>query len=136
MARRPAYLTTTKEYRDKTHEAGARGSPGIALAGGWAHVFRKYEEAEPDHPEAGQALRWIGRLYEIDAEAGDDIALRAQLQSTKSVAVLWTQAVARSSCRTLAGNEFGVSSSASGAANRKQHGSDSNQQCRFAWDHY
>lgn len=35
----------------KTHEAGARDSPGIALAGCWAHTYRKVEEAAPDHPE-------------------------------------------------------------------------------------
>lgn len=35
-----------------THGAGARASPGILLAGCWAHVFRKFEEAQPDHPEA------------------------------------------------------------------------------------
>ena len=31
----------------KTHEAGARGNAGIVLAGCWAHVFRKFEEAGP-----------------------------------------------------------------------------------------
>jgi hypothetical protein len=31
----------------KTHEAGARGNDAIALAGCWAHVFRKFEEARP-----------------------------------------------------------------------------------------
>jgi hypothetical protein len=31
----------------KTHEAGARDSPGITLAGCWAHVLRKFEEAAP-----------------------------------------------------------------------------------------
>src|SRR4029078_7916047 len=36
----------------QTHEAGARGVPGIVLAGCWAHCFRKMEEAQPDHPEA------------------------------------------------------------------------------------
>lgn len=29
----------------KTHEAGARGNDAIALAGCWAHVYRKFEEA-------------------------------------------------------------------------------------------
>jgi hypothetical protein len=41
----------------KTHEAGARGNDAIALAGCWAHVFRKFEEAAVDHPEAHRALR-------------------------------------------------------------------------------
>ena len=70
------------------------------LGGCWAHVFRKFEEAEPDHPEAGLALKWIGELYDIDARAGDDMQLRAELRRTESVRVLaelkawlWSQAV-------------------------------------------
>ena len=58
----------------KTHEAGARGNDRIALAGCWAHVYRKFEEAAPDHLEALVALRWIGELYAIDERAGDDLA--------------------------------------------------------------
>jgi hypothetical protein len=84
----------------KTHEAGARDSPAIALAGCWAHVFRKFEEAEPDHPEANLALGWIGELYEIDERAGNDAARKLELRRTESVAVLaklkmwlWSQAV-------------------------------------------
>jgi transposase len=67
-----------------THAAGARDGPGIALGGCWAHVLRKFREAEPDHPDAASALRWIGELYEIDREAGDDIAKRAELRRTRS----------------------------------------------------
>ena len=86
----------------KTHDAGAREGPGIVLAGCWAHVYRKFEEAEPDHPEAVRALQWIGKLYEIDERAGDDLAQRAELRRTESTAVLaelkgwlWSQAVLR-----------------------------------------
>lgn len=71
-----------------THGAGARASPGITLAGCWAHVFRKFEEARPDHPEAAHALAWIGALYEIDERAGDDLARRAELRRTEAAAVL------------------------------------------------
>ena len=71
-----------------THEAGAREGPGITLAGCWAHVFRRFEEAEPDHPEARFALEKIGVLYEIDERAGDDVARRAELRVTESPAVL------------------------------------------------
>jgi transposase len=71
-----------------THEAGARGSSKIALAACWAHVFRRWEEAMPDHPEAVRALEWIGALYEIDARAGDDLARRAELRKSESAAVL------------------------------------------------
>ncbi len=84
----------------KTHEAGARDSPGVTLAACWAHVFRKFEEAEADHPEAGLAMKWIGELYEIDAKAGDDLERRAELRRTESIVVLerlktwlWSQAL-------------------------------------------
>lgn len=72
----------------KTHAAGARGSPKIALSGCWAHCFRKFEEAQPDHPEAAQALAWIGELYDIDARAEGDLVQLAKLRGTESAAVL------------------------------------------------
>ncbi len=84
----------------KTHEAGARDGPGIVLAGCWAHVYRKFEEAAPDHPEAELALKWIGELYEIDEKAGGDLEKRAELRRTEAKQVLeklktwlWAQAV-------------------------------------------
>ena len=71
-----------------THGAGARASPGVMLAGCWAHVFRKFQEAKPDHPEAERALAWIGALYEIDDRAGEDVAVRAELRRTEAAALL------------------------------------------------
>ena len=71
-----------------THGAGARASPNIVLAGCWAHVFRKFKEAMPDHPEAKQALTWIGALYDIDDKANGDERRRAELRRTESVVVL------------------------------------------------
>jgi transposase len=83
-----------------THEAGARDGPGIILAGCWAHVYRKFEEAAPDHPEAELALKWIGELYEIDEKAAGVLDKKAELRKTESKAVLerlktwlWSQAV-------------------------------------------
>lgn len=83
----------------KTHEAGARGNDAIALAGCWAHVFRKFEEAAPDHPEANLAMKWIGELYAIDDRAGDDLAKKAELRKKESAEIiatmktwLWNQA--------------------------------------------
>jgi transposase len=72
----------------KTHGAGARALPGIALAGCHAHCFRKFEEAEPNHPEAGRALELIGKLYEIDDRADGDLGRLAELRRTESVIVL------------------------------------------------
>jgi transposase len=84
----------------KTHEAGARGNDAIALAGCWAHVYRKFEDAAPDHPEAHLALKWIGQLYEIDERAEDDTAKKAELRRTEAAEViatmktwLWDQAL-------------------------------------------
>lgn len=83
----------------KTHEAGARGNEHIALAGCWAHVFRKFEEAAPDHPEANLAMKWIGELYAIDERAEGDPEKVAELRRTESAKViammkawLWNQA--------------------------------------------
>jgi transposase len=82
-----------------THAAGLQ--PKQKLAGCWAHVFRKFEEAAKDHPQASYALTAIGKLYAIDAKAEDDNA-RLALRQTESSEVLaglkaWlqTQAVLR-----------------------------------------
>ncbi|MBM4270473.1 MAG: IS66 family transposase [Deltaproteobacteria bacterium] len=84
----------------KTHEAGARDGPGIVLAGCWAHVYRKFEEAAPDHPEAELALKWIAELYEIDEKAAAALDKKAEFRRTESKEVLaklktwlWSQAV-------------------------------------------
>lgn len=86
-----------------THEAGARASPDIVLAGCWAHVFRRFEEATPDHPEAERALAWIRALYDIDEAAGNDEPLRGELRRTRAPAILdelkawlWSQAEMKS----------------------------------------
>ena len=71
-----------------THEAGAREGPGIQLANCWAHVYRRFEEAKPDHPEAEKALAWIGALYEIDRRAEGDLKRLAELRRTESGRVL------------------------------------------------
>lgn len=71
-----------------THEAGARDGPGIVLANCWAHVYRRFEEAKPDHPEAEKALAWIGALYDIDRRAEGDLERLAELRRTESVRVL------------------------------------------------
>jgi transposase len=70
-----------------THGAKECNKPGPSLAGCWAHVFRKYEEAEPNFPEAAIAMAMIGELYEIDARARDPAHL-LELRRTQSRAVL------------------------------------------------
>ena len=87
----------------KTHEAGARGNDAIVLAGCWAHVYRKFEEAQADHPEANLALKWIGQLYEIDERASGDLGTKTELRRSESSEViatmktwLWQQAALKS----------------------------------------
>lgn len=70
-----------------THGAGAREGPGITLAGCWAHVHRRFAEAEPDFPDARVVLDWIGTLYKIDGRA-ESVEERAALRRTESRAVL------------------------------------------------
>jgi hypothetical protein len=53
-------------------------------------VYRKFEEAAADHPEALLATKWIGELYAIDERAGDDAAERRVLRQRESAAVLNT----------------------------------------------
>jgi len=69
-----------------THSAGARDGP-IVLAGCWAHIYRKFEEAHANHPEAETMLALIGELYAIDRRATSE-AERAQLRKTESAVVL------------------------------------------------
>jgi transposase len=71
-----------------THEAGAREGPGITLAGCWAHVFRRFNEALPDHPDAEKALAWIGALYDIDRRGERELARIAELRRVEAPAIL------------------------------------------------
>lgn len=63
-----------------THRAGARGSPGVVLVGCWAHIYRKFEEASSDHPDATTAMELIRWLYDVDkyAPAGELGEMRAR----------------------------------------------------------
>lgn len=71
-----------------THEAGAREGPGIVLAGCWAHVFRRFNEALPDHPDAERALAWIGALYAIDRRGEGDLARSGELRRAEAPSIL------------------------------------------------
>ncbi len=55
------------------YAALARDGPGYRLAGCWAHVRRKFVEAESSAPEpCGAALEMIGELYGVEREAAGD----------------------------------------------------------------
>ena len=74
-----------------THTAAARASPGIVLAACWAHVRRKFAEAEADFPLARVGLKMIRELYDIDAEAEAEAEAEeqlAQLRASRSREVL------------------------------------------------
>jgi transposase len=66
-----------------THTAGARDGPGIELAGCWAHITRKFREAEVDFPQAAIPRDLIKVIYQIDARA-NDLAHKAQLRADES----------------------------------------------------
>jgi transposase len=71
-----------------THEAGAREGPGIVLAGCWAHVFRRFDEALPDYPDAERALEWIGALYDIDRRGERDLARIGELRRAEAPTII------------------------------------------------
>ena len=51
------------------YDAVARAAPGLALAHCWAHVRRKFVEAEPHYPgPCGEVLALIGQLYGVERE--------------------------------------------------------------------
>jgi transposase len=89
-----------------THSAGAREGPGIELAGCWAHIRRRFGEAEPNFPEARQMLDLIRELYDIDARAQDEDH-RAELRRTASRDVLERMRAWMASVQTLGTTDLG-----------------------------
>ncbi len=67
------------------YDALARAGPGVTLAHCWAHVRRKFVEAEPHYPTpCAEGLALIGQLYAVeraclrlDAGAGEDSQAQA-----------------------------------------------------------
>jgi len=95
--RTPSRATRSPERAASTRR---RRPWALSCAQDKAHVYRKFEEAAPDHPEAQLALKWIGELYAIDERAEGVLDKRAELRRTESTAViatrktwLWQQAV-------------------------------------------
>jgi transposase len=52
----------------KAYVSLSRGDPNFTLAHCWAHVRRKFIEAEPHYPAASQMLDWIGKLYALERQ--------------------------------------------------------------------
>jgi len=59
-----AYTKLAKERRQN-----ALGPPAPTLAHCWAHVRRKFVQAQPHYLRASQAVDMIGELYAVEAEA-------------------------------------------------------------------
>src|SRR5881296_1476082 len=83
------------------YEALSRAGPSFALAHCWAHVRRKFIEAEPHFPEpCGEVLALIGHLYAVERAcprvdgAGDDgahaeaLRLRAASRAEQSAPII------------------------------------------------
>lgn len=79
------------------YEALARGSPGITPVHCWAHVRRKFIEAESSFPQECQhAVDLIGELYAVEREApfgnrdgqAEILALRRRLRHERSRPVI------------------------------------------------
>lgn len=89
-----------------THIAGARGEERLTLAGCWAHVYRRFEEAGDDFPAALIVRAWIQDLYRIDKSA-TSTEERAALRATESAAVLDKMRTWMHEQRVLATTSFG-----------------------------
>jgi transposase len=79
----------------KAYDVLAREREGsdLILAHCWAHVRRKFVEAEPHYPEVSEILDRIGQLYAIDAEAKraspeERLATLAALRAKRSKPVI------------------------------------------------
>lgn len=79
------------------YEALSRAGPSFTLAHCWAHVRRKFIEAEPHFPECEQILALIGKLYAVeqtvpsatDHQGGCEArALRQRLRHERSSVLL------------------------------------------------
>ena len=66
-----------------------RDAPGqLVLANCWSHARRKFVQAAPNYPVAEEMVDLIAQLYGVEAEAGDDPALRAELRRLKSQPII------------------------------------------------
>jgi transposase len=83
------------------YDALARAGPRFTLAHCWAHVRRKFVEAEPHHPgPCGEVLELIGQLYAVERacprldgdvrgdERAEALQARAVLRAEQSTAIV------------------------------------------------
>lgn len=84
-----AYAAVAKDRRARA--AASRDGPApLCLAHCWAHVRRKFFEAEPHDARAREMLELIARLYEVEAAAagdGDVLERRRELRRERSAAI-------------------------------------------------
>ncbi len=66
----------------KAYNALARGSPNLSLVHCWAHVRRKFVEAEIFYPHCEEILDLIGELYGVDRMAPDPDACSDEARET------------------------------------------------------
>ena len=79
------------------YKALARAGPRLKLAHCWAHVRRKFVEAEPNYPiPCEQALDLMGQLFEVERQApfvglrkeAEVLSLRQRLRNERSKAII------------------------------------------------
>jgi transposase len=59
----------------KPYQTLAKKRDGLRLAMCWAHVRRKFVEAEPNYPVCSEAIDLLGKLFEIDRSTSDPTLL-------------------------------------------------------------
>ena len=62
----------------RAYDTLAADNPELRLAHCWAHVRRKFVEAEPNHPQCADALALIGKLFAIDRTSLDPTLLEGE----------------------------------------------------------
>lgn len=67
----------------KAYDTLAKRKMVIRLAHCWAHVRRKFLEAEPNYPQCSEALDLIGQLFELDRDTRDRIGRDDSTRSRK-----------------------------------------------------
>lgn len=77
----------------KAYETLAKRNPNLRLALCWAHVRRKFVEAEPNYPACSKALELIGDLFALDRESEDPTLLEgdAKLDAERARLALRTE---------------------------------------------